>query len=43
MNKIISIITALILSSSTFDADAYRLIDAVGINYRLFRQRGGND
>ena len=28
MNKIISIITALILSSSTFDADAYRLIDA---------------
>lgn len=28
MNKIISIITALILSSLTFDADAYRLIDA---------------
>lgn len=28
MNKIISIITALILSSSTFDADAYRLVDA---------------
>lgn len=28
MNKIISIITALILSSSTFNADAYRLIDA---------------
>ncbi len=28
MNKIISIITALILSSTTFDADAFRLIDA---------------